>query len=375
MSRIIFAGYYGLENSGDDSFIEVASWGSEKYWNQNESVFLSKKLPIITTKASSIGENKFIGHFLLKSYKFILQSNAFICAGGSTFHSELIWKDPRSIARIKKLLYPKYKFGAIGVSIGPYKNSNAEKEIMKLFKSFDFLALRDKKSYELALSYNLNYTPINAFDLAALLPDVYEGIPSKKNNSNPKRTIGVSLCRYESFVKNGNLINENRRNEEILKLLNSIAHRREKIKFRFFIFNGHPIFGDKEITIETISKLRLSEYNEIEVVDYDSNVYNTWVKVKQCDVFVATRLHAANFACFAEVPFFLIEYHRKCSDFLDDIGYHYNNRLQDAHFDVNSVSNKIIEISEDTSKFLKPTLIDQSISKARLNFSKIDLND
>ena len=31
--KIVYEGFYGYKNAGDDAFIEVSSWGAEKYWN------------------------------------------------------------------------------------------------------------------------------------------------------------------------------------------------------------------------------------------------------------------------------------------------------------------------------------------------------
>ena len=30
--KAVFSGYYGHKNTGDDAFVEVAAWGSKKYW-------------------------------------------------------------------------------------------------------------------------------------------------------------------------------------------------------------------------------------------------------------------------------------------------------------------------------------------------------
>lgn len=33
-SDILFTGYYGQMNTGDDAFVQVASWGASKYWKK-----------------------------------------------------------------------------------------------------------------------------------------------------------------------------------------------------------------------------------------------------------------------------------------------------------------------------------------------------
>ena len=43
--KIFFEGFYGFKNAGDDAFVEVSSWGAEKYWNCNDNFFLGASLP------------------------------------------------------------------------------------------------------------------------------------------------------------------------------------------------------------------------------------------------------------------------------------------------------------------------------------------
>lgn len=40
--KLLFSGYYGHKNAGDDAFIEVITWGAKKYWNNINSKFVSK---------------------------------------------------------------------------------------------------------------------------------------------------------------------------------------------------------------------------------------------------------------------------------------------------------------------------------------------
>jgi polysaccharide pyruvyl transferase WcaK-like protein len=44
-----------------------------------------------------------------------------------------------------------------------------------------------------------------------------------------------------------------------------------------------------------------------------------WRAISECSAFLTVRLHGAITAYLTDVPFVLYEYHRKCSDFVDDI--------------------------------------------------------
>lgn len=372
MKNILFHGYYGYKNTGDDAFIEVAAWGARKYWNNTKNKFLAQNIPVVQNQAKCLGKSCFKGHSLLQKITEIMTANAFVCAGGSTFHSQINKMNPKFIAFKKKRLLPKFKLGAIGVSLGPYKSTAAEKENIKLLRCFDFLALRDNFSYEMAKCYSLPYEPVEAFDLAALLPQVYSPLSSKKTRKQ-KKILGISVCNYESFLANGDIGNEKRRNKQIEDLLIKIAQVDEDMVFRFFIFNGNLTVGDKSITMNLAHKLRLIRPNNVEVIDYETETYHTWMKIKECKLVLATRLHAAIFACFANVPFFLIEYHQKCSSFLNDIGYPADYRIFDAQFETDKLVFLIHEILSDTT-FMKPTRVQECILKAERNFNRIDLN-
>lgn len=374
MNETVFYGYYGHFNTGDDAFIEVANWGATKFWGSKKNVFLTQNLPIIQSKAYFTGRNFFKGHHQLKNYLAILKSQAFICAGGSTFQYEINKYNPKRISALKKKYFQKFKLGAIGVSLGPYKDTKAESDNRELLKYFDFLALRDSTSYQIAKYYDLPYEPINAFDLAALLPEVYSTNLSRESNTSTK-ILGISLCNFERYLNNGNLDNELRRNKQIQELLIKLALENENIIFRFFIFNAHPRVGDSHLTNTMIGKLRRIKPLNIELVEYNLETLKTWSKIKECNLVLSTRLHAAIFACFANVPFYLVEYHRKCKDFLKDIGYDQGFRIYDAEFDVQKLADKIKMIINHDDSFIPPSNITQVKERAKLNFVNININD
>jgi len=374
MRKVLFNGYYGHQNTGDDAFMEVSAWGATKYWNINQLKFISRHMPDIQSKCEHTGESSFKGHEFLKSLQAILMSHVFICAGGSTFHSQLNAMNPKSIARLKKRLFPKFKLGAIGVSLGPYKSLTAEKENIELLKKFDFLGLRDKFSYQISMNYNLPYEPIEAFDLAALLPEVYADFPHPEFSPD-RKIIGISICNYESYLISGNTDNEKRRNKHIESLLTRIARLNNETVFRFFVFNGNPVAGDFELTMNVADKMKSIRSLNVEVILYDPCIYNTWLKIKECKMLISTRLHASIFACFVNIPFFLVEYHRKCSDFLEDVGYEEKFRIYDADFDPQKFALKIVRLIEGEESFQNPSNISLVIRKARFNFTKIRLNE
>lgn len=360
--KTVFSGFYGFKNTGDDSFLEVCAWGAKKFWNSKENVFLGSKLPRLQNDYKELSDSKFKGHNRLLSFKELLNANAFFSAGGSTFsnHSKFSIKQ---LAEYSKYFNRKLKTGGIGVSIGPFKSIDEEKNVKSYLKKIDYLAVRDQKSYEIAESFDLPYNPINAFDLAALLPEVYNFKPLPKKN---KKIVGVSVCNYESY-KGGDIKNEERRNQYIINTLNKLPDD-ESIVYRFFYFNGHPIIGDKGITDFIISKINKKN---IEIIPYLNDVKATWDKIADCSLMFSTRLHASIFACYASVPFFLIEYHRKCTDFLNDIGQDEKYRIFDAVIHEDFLVKQIMDvlINED---YTPPRYKQLTIERSIKNFSNIN---
>jgi polysaccharide pyruvyl transferase WcaK-like protein len=374
MNKIVFEGYYGYKNTGDDAFVEVSSWGANKYWKCDENLFLAVNLPETISKTKLLGRQKFRGQNKFEILYHLITAKAFISSGGSTF--EGIYPDyhPRNLSLIRKKFDKNFKIGAIGVSIGPFISKNAEIKTIEYLKKLDFLSIRDNYSYEIAKSFNLPYVPINAFDLAALLPEIYN---EKSHNElfayEKVKILGVSICYFERYRGLINLNNEANRIEFVKKLLLQIT-KEISVKIRFFEFNGNTFNGDIEVTKYLIDSLQQNNFSNIELIRYNSNTFDTYKRLKECNVIISTRLHASVFACFASIPFFLIEYHRKCSDFLESIGYENQYRLYDKNlFDIKRPASQIIDILEDNSKFIAPESISICIEKALKNFTEVEL--
>lgn len=362
---ILFTGYYGQLNTGDDAFVEVSDWGARKIWKKNNISFLAvkKRLPITLDNVKgypiSIPRTyNFQQKILLRNAKYLISS------GGSTFQNVVLpgslKYEAAELAKNRKI-----KLGAIGVSIGPFKDSKEEVSNIEYLKRLSFLALRDKRSYDYVKTLDLPYQPIEAFDLAALLPDIYH---YDFDNLNREKVIGVSVCNYERYT-NGDIKNEERRNKALINLLGAID-KQTKVTFKFFIINGNPHRGDFVLTQEIIRKVGFK--NQIQIVNYNPNVKQVWGGIANCKFILTTRLHAGIFACFANVPFMLVEYHRKCSDFLDDVGQSEKYRINDALFDREMIVKTVCN-SLDGEKNVAPINIREVIDKAYQNFKLITL--
>jgi len=314
--NILLAGYYGMKNVGDDCFGVVSTWGARKYWEAENVSLLSSEHLVSSVKTVSClsKEKKYKGQARLQSYLNILKSNLVVWSGGSIFHSKENFGSPRTIS----LLASRAKItpsGAIGVSLGPYKSVKDEKYVHSSLSSLRFLALRDNSSYEEALSLNLPYRPIEAADLAMLLPMVSKHRNPKKRK---EKILGVTVCHYERYAGK-DVTKEKKRETVLLESLKRLICQGFEVKIRFFVFNGHPHYGDNQITHAFVEKLK-TYGAEAEVVQYYPDPLRVWEKVAECSAFVSVRLHGSIYAAAAGVPCISVEYHKKCGDFRRDIG-------------------------------------------------------
>lgn len=367
-TNILFNGYYGQRNTGDDAFVEVANWGAQKFWHLHDFRFLSRTDALPSVRSLIKGYPiTFPKTYSFQRGMLVNNTDVFISAGGSTFHN-ITPGSIKDLAAQTKKKNSKLKLGAIGVSVGPFINCENEKRVVEYLKSMDFISVRDQRSFNYVDSLDLPFNPVNSFDLAAILPQIYGDSPVYAQ-ANAKSVVGVSVCNYESYQKDGSIKNEKRRNEFIQKLL---AHIKNQVncKFRFFIFNGNEQIGDRDLTFNMIASLEVGI--EYEVVDYNQRTEETWKSIKECSVMISTRLHAGIFACFAGIPFILVEYHKKCSDFIEDVGQNKLYRVYDGEASPETTSDIVAEILSG-GQYLKPSNRLEMEQKALLNFTSFEL--
>lgn len=366
---ILFTGYYGYSNVGDDSFVEVSAWGANKFWNKKNVRFISKSEKLPMTLNPVKGYPYSISRTYSLQNKLLLSNTGYlISAGGSTLNSVISSKNIKSLAILRKNSNSNLKIGGIGISIGPFKSIEDEKSVINYVKCLDFLCVRDQFSYEYLKSFNLPYNPVNSFDLAALLPNIY-GYKTKIDYRNEKKVIGISICPYESLVDINNIKLEIFRNNKTIELLKCLDKKGD-FHFKFFVINGDPIYGDMNLTKEVIRKVSPKSY---ELVNYTRSTSVIWSDISTCDFIFSTRLHAAIFACFLDIPFMLNEYHRKCSDFLNTIHYNPDYRVGNGDFDCNIQANKILDIVLYNRRVVSKNKILEMMQRAELNFSGVDL--
>lgn len=315
--NIKITGYYGMSNYGDDLFSLISYRSIIDNFKPTECKLIgpnitqtpqgqSLQLNKVNTFYNELNSRGKITRFL--NYLLATHSTDYLMfCGGSLYN--------KANTSSKDILYTmslgRYNFHALGVSVGPFNNIESEKKVIKTLKNYDYIALRDLKSYQRVSSYDLQAKIVLAGDLAGLAIDYFP----KLNNTlskGKKNTIGFSPCMFG----NGSISEK-----YILHFVSNMKYAKKHLDFRVEILclNQNAYNGDVRLCYET-NRMLLDLGIESTVIKYqDIGIQGTWEKISNYDFFVSVRLHGAITAYLVETPFFLYEYQEKCTEFLNYI--------------------------------------------------------
>ena len=315
-TTIAFSGYYGMSNFGDDLFGIAASIGAQRYWSPCSVLLAAPRIRGANARHvaprwfpsrayGSLGATGKLSRLLAGAVAHRM-SGKFIYAGGSLFHGEGV----SASSLLETVFCGSSEVSAIGVSLGPFKTVKAEKEARSRLARFEFLSLRDQSSYDIAKSFGLHCPIVLSADLAATLP-----LSSPDESArDERRDIGFSPC---------NLPADQERTQRFCDaFLESVlkANRSSPVRVTILCLNEHPAAGDAKWCRYVNEKLRIAHVRS-EVHYYSRHgVLETCERISKLDVYFSSRLHGAVVSHLVGVPFYLHEYHQKCSEFLDGIG-------------------------------------------------------
>lgn len=356
-------------NFGDELFVAASLMASGRYWPDYQAYVNSPPLnglPVDGKYRCPAPLKKFFHRNdpagqagrLLTLLRTLQGSDLLVFAGGSTLAH---FSQNHTVSLIEWMgRFRSYCTAGVGVSVGPFKNDSEERACKKFLERFSFLALRDRQSYLIASSMDLPFQPIPAKDLAGVLPFFLKPL-----QLNCRTRLGVSLCNYEKY-KAGCSTREETRNTAIAEGIATFASS-NGVPVTVFILNNHPVYGDWEISMHLAMMLR-EKGVEVEVETLDSGPLHLWEKIGSCRAVFSVRLHGAISAYLQNVPFSLVEYHRKCSDFLEDVGQRPSNRLPSDGFGATAVYQVLEQIYFQQSLPVMP--ICDYISCALTNFTE-----
>jgi polysaccharide pyruvyl transferase WcaK-like protein len=367
--NVTFSGYYGMKNYGDDLFAITAIQGTNLYWSNIKTKILSPIIKGVNGPYAVPGwfpENVYadFGYIgKISRLGFTIENSLFadkyIFCGGSVFSS-----NSSGITNILSRIYKKRNnfFSAIGVSIGPFDSIASERKIKNFLKHFEYLALRDQLSFDIAKSFNLDCPIVQAGDLAGLIPDFYP-ITVHKNLEEPTiKKIGFSPCFLSSDIE---------KSEKYCNtFIKAITQLQTDINFKIVILNlnEHPLIGDSILCNHVYTEL-INQNIQCEIINYKENgVLSTWKSISILDAYISVRLHGAVTAYLCNVPFSLFEYHMKCTEFLNDIDQKSFLRITDDSMTIKHLKEIIIHLLEKNGCSNYHT--DSYRAKSLLNFTE-----
>lgn len=337
--KILFTGYYGFNNFGDDLFPLACINGSSLYLKDCECYILSPPI-------AGIEGNYLVPAHLAKLYRHsgllgklvrlvFMVVGAFWCgnlvlAGGSTIASG-------SSLRMARIQYYLALLGvcnvsAIGVSVGPFWSDKDRQLAASFIKNLKYFSVRDLSSVVECQKLGLSEVPHYFGDLAGALPlEPFLKSEDQRNTGAPK-VLGVSVCRYESYVA-GNLEVEEYRNLAIFQGVLAFA-KESQCSVSVIVLNANADLGDCEISNKLFLFLK-KEGVDVSISNY-VGPYAALQAIHACDLFFSVRLHGAIVAYLMNIPFSLVEYHHKCKAFINSIGRHHDCRLHER-FDATDV--------------------------------------
>jgi polysaccharide pyruvyl transferase WcaK-like protein len=330
--RVSFTGYYGMRNFGDDLFGAICTAAAARFWNAKPRV-VGPAIDGVSSRytmpawypPATYGATNVVGQAsrLYSFLRAVRDTDVLVMGGGSVITGHGSFRRPLMLSAQRR---GRLQLAAVGVSIGPFGDKAAQDSAAAFMRHFSYIAVRDRRSYELAAKMGVADRVHHGRDLAGLLPLL---LPSSKRLALPAPgeplRIGIAPCRYsarasypapEPAALQASLI-------ESLTQLNT----RYRVQPEIFSLNDHPEHGDLKLSQSLQQGLSASGISARLVRYQRSDPIATAQAMSKCDVFVSTRLHGAIVAYMLGVPFMGVDYHPKCADFADDIGLPASRRI------------------------------------------------
>lgn len=361
----LISGYYGMKNTGDDCLLTVASWGTRTFIKPRKLLASTVKVPGIMNCMLAnpiLGFKQYLpGQHRMTECIVALGVKTIVFGGGSIFHTARDLK--RKIGLLK--LSGKGPHYAVGVSLGPFRDRASEACCAELLKRLSFVGLRDQESVDIVQSMPISINYKKTFDLAPLLPRSCNTVIEQfMQRSSERKGIGIALCDYERFT-GGDRANEMARRKNIINIIKKMSDSITD-EVIFIDFNGHQYFGDSSIHRDI--EQEISQDVKVRRIPYLADPLQTLKEIGNLRFLFAMRLHAAIFGFITNTPTVMITYHPKCRGWASQIGLAERYMVDSAAWDVNSLKDLFLEISNGHYSF--PRLSYPEAEKlSMLNFS------
>ncbi|MGB9810322.1 MAG: polysaccharide pyruvyl transferase CsaB [Dictyoglomus turgidum] len=284
MLKLLFFGYYGEGNLGDDLLLKslITVFG-DKY-----------NLGVLTNRSDRKQQQKGIREFYKFStdvFKGVRWADVVVGGGGGIFQDKT---SSRSFYYYIFVLFLSLLFGKkvylLGQSFSPLESKINEVLLRVFLNRIEKIYVRDSfsKEYLVKLGVKPEKIVLSA-DLVFLLDFPFE----LKNNS---RAVGISLREWRGF-----------KFEEFNPILENLTQKYGE--FYFFSFQDKDSQIYELIENDFKSKIRLINPTDLEFLSYFSS----------CRLFIGMRLHSCILSVLLGIPFIAISYDEKVEAFCYEI--------------------------------------------------------
>ena len=339
--RASFTGYYGMRNFGDDLFGAICASASRRFWNASPRV-VGPHIAAVDSRytipgwypVSAYGGTGPLGK-ASRLYSFmrgVRGTDLMVLGGGSVINGRTVFREPMMLSARRR---GRLQLAAVGVSVGPFESPAAEESSRIFISELSYLAVRDHRSYELAMEMGAGDRLHRGRDLAGLLPML---IPLSQRPPLPARgealRIGIAPCRYSPRPGYDAPAAQTVQNSLVQSLKG--LDKDYKLQVDVFSLNEHPVHGDVALSQNLLRELSAHGISARHVRYLHCDPIAAARAIGQCDVYVSTRLHGAIVAYMLGVPFMIVEYHPKCTDFADDIALPASRRITAQNEDISA---------------------------------------
>ena len=332
VSKAYLVGYYGMQNTGDDALMTVAASGAKRYLHSDE-VVLSSPSDIKLYNGGSFERTlterqRFPGQNRLKHYLRAIDSQRVIFGGGSVFQNA----HDIDMKRDMMMLSGGRSHLALGVGLGPFVDSKAERSCARFLNECEYVGVRDPYSFDIAKAISPKANVELTFDLA---PQMLALPGFELQSMGQREGIAVCLCPHERLAGRSEI--ETKRLKRLANALDTIQFYTGE-KLVFVDFNGHSTLGDAPVHRELASYL--PSHSRYEFIHYDANPLRVLQRMASFRLVIGMRLHAAIFGYIAETPVLSLNYHRKCTQWGEQIGMPAKYHFDIAGFDPEELVNQ-----------------------------------
>ncbi|WP_081447268.1 polysaccharide pyruvyl transferase family protein [Corynebacterium efficiens] len=295
--RVQAVGSYGYQNFGDDLFVNTLMQRSAEIWPGAKMRTFAPLKSNVYAQPNALGKLLRAGTALAG----LMWADTISLCGGS------IMQDVKGIARWRQHALPFKRVEALGVSIGPFQNPEAESRVKDLADQVDRLVVRDPSSAEraLTLGFTTDRTLLGG-DLVALNRSI------KKSDS---KSGAISICPSAASRTEFSVLYH-----EVRKGLQQVSEFYDaKPDVNILALASTPTANDEPIGQLLSEKLTELGYS-VKFVPYSAVGIRGMIEIlTESSMVWSQRLHGAIVSYLADVPFLLDGHHAKCIDFAEDI--------------------------------------------------------